>query len=71
MKEKYERLYLNVLNILDKSILKTEYHKRSEKFIFTIVNGETLRNYFLFLPAYSLIMWLMRTTKNFEKKHTF
>ena len=33
-----------------------------------IVNGETFRNYFIFLPAYSPIMWLMRSAKNFEKK---
>ena len=32
-----------------------------------IVNGETFRNYFIFSPAYSLIMWLMRSSKNFEK----
>ena len=33
-----------------------------------IVNGETFKNNFIFLLAYSLIMWLMRSSK-FKKKH--
>jgi hypothetical protein len=33
----------------------------------TTVNGETFRNYFIFLPAYSLTIWVMRSSKNFEK----
>ena len=32
-----------------------------------IFNGETFRNYFLSSFAYSLVMWLMRSPKNFEK----
>ena len=32
-----------------------------------IVNGETFRNNFMVLPAYSLVMWLMRSSKNFLK----
>ena len=31
------------------------------------VNDETFRNYFIFSPAYSLTLWLMRSSKNFEK----
>ena len=30
-------------------------------------NGKTLRNYLVSSSAYSLIMWLMRSPKNFEK----
>ena len=33
-----------------------------------ISNNETFRNYLISLPAYSLIMWLMRSPKNFEKR---
>ena len=43
--------------------LKLKGHK--SKFI--IVNGETLRNNFFFLPANSLVMWFMRSSKNFVK----
>ena len=32
-----------------------------------ILNDETFRNYLVFSSAYSLIMWLMRSPKNFEK----
>ena len=32
-----------------------------------IFNGETFRNYFISLSEYSLIMWLVRSPKNFEK----
>ena len=34
---------------------------------FVIVNGETFRNCFISLTAYSLIIWVMRPPKNFEK----
>ena len=38
-----------------------------------IVNGETFRNYFIFSPVYSLIMWLMKHMKPQRKisSHTF
>ena len=32
-----------------------------------IFNNETFRNHFLFLPAYSLIIYVMRSPVNFEK----
>ena len=31
-----------------------------------IFNDEKFRNYFISLPAYFIIMWLMRSPKNFE-----
>ena len=33
-----------------------------------IFNCETFRKYFISLPAYSLIMWLMRSPKNWEEE---
>ena len=36
-----------------------------------IVIGERFRNYFIFSFAYSLIMWLMRSSNNFEKNSHF
>ena len=32
-----------------------------------IFNSETFRNDFIFLPAYSLVMWFMRSPQNFFK----
>ena len=32
-----------------------------------ILNDETFRNYLVFTFAYLVIMWLMRSQKNFEK----
>ena len=40
---------------------------KGHKSKFTIVNGETFRNNFIFLPAYSLVIWFMRSSKNFVK----
>ena len=40
---------------------------KGHKSKFTIVKGETFRNYFIFSPAYSLIMWFIRSSKNFVK----
>ena len=36
-----------------------------------IFNGETFRNYFISLSAYSLIIWLVRSPKNLKKKYQF
>ena len=36
-----------------------------------IFNGETFRNYFISSSAYSLVMWLTRSPKNFEKNSNF
>ena len=38
---------------------------KRDKRKFMIVNSKTFRNYFILSPAYSLIMWLMRSSKNF------
>ena len=46
--------------------LKTGYLK-GHKSKFAIVNDERFRNCFIFLPAYSLIIYVMRSPKNFEK----
>ena len=41
---------------------------KRDKRISVISNDETFRNYFISLPAYSLVIWLMRSPKNFEKR---
>ena len=40
---------------------------KGDKRISMIFNGETFRNYFLSLPAYSLIEYVMTSPKKFEK----
>ena len=40
---------------------------KGHKSKFTIVNDETFRNYFISLPAYSLIIYVMISPKDFEK----
>ena len=32
-----------------------------------VFNGETFKNNFIFLPAYFLIIWFMKSLKNFVK----
>ena len=51
------------LNSIQSSMDTLKGHKSE----FTIVNGETFRNNSIFLPAYSLTMWFMRSSKNFVK----
>ena len=36
-----------------------------------IFNGKIYRKYFISSSAYSLIMWLVRSSKNFEKNINF
>ena len=40
---------------------------KGDKRISMIFNGETFRNYLVSSSAYSLTMWLMKSSKNFEK----
>ena len=47
-------------------MIKTGYLKKRQR-ISMIFNSETFRNYFISSSAYSLIMWLMRSPKNYEK----
>ena len=52
--------------IPESRVLKTGYLKKRQR-ISMIFNGETFRNNLIFLPAYFLIMWFMRSPKNFVK----
>ena len=53
--------------IFSSTLILSLIHKKSDKSLFTISIGETSRNYLIILLVYYLIMWLMKSPKNFEK----
>ena len=59
-------LYLMLACHKKSDLIKTGYQKNWQKYTM-IFNGKIYRKYFISSSAYSLIMWLMRSPKNFEK----
>ena len=47
--------------------MKPQTILKGHKSKFIIVNSELFRNNFISLPTYSLIMWFIRSQKNFVK----
>ena len=63
----YSKLLILLFNSAPNKLLFTGLDTlKGQKSNFIIVNCETFRNYFISLPAYSLIIWVMRSPKNFE-----
>ena len=58
----------NLLKIFLSSLrLPPNDFSNNYKSICKILSGETFWNYFILLPAYNLIMWLLTAPNNFEK----